>query len=67
MHTSGSSCHTTAVDMIEWEWLVIFYPMDVFDVVYKVICPPPPISLERQLQVYDKHVHKLMMIYPRTK
>ena len=26
MHTSGSSCHTPAVDMIEWEWLGIFFP-----------------------------------------
>ena len=35
MHTSGSSCHS--------EWLVIFYLMDV---VYTVICAPPPILLE---------------------
>ena len=27
------------------EWLVIFYLVDVFHVVYKVICTPPPISL----------------------
>ena len=29
-------------DMIEWEWLGIFYLMDVFHVVYKVICASQP-------------------------
>ena len=32
MHTSGSSCHTPEVDMIELEWLGMFYLMDVFHV-----------------------------------
>ena len=41
-HTSSSSCHTP---VIEWEWLVIFYLIDIFHVVYKVICVPSPISL----------------------
>ena len=40
MHTSGSSYHTPAVDVIKWEWLVIFYLMDVFHEVYTVICTP---------------------------
>ena len=40
MHTSFSSCNTTAADMIEWEWLGIFYLMDI-----KVISAPPPILL----------------------
>ena len=39
------SCNSPAVDVIEWEWLVIFYLVDVCHVVYKVICGPPPISL----------------------
>ena len=50
MHTSSSSCHTPAADVIEWEWLVIFYLMDVFHVVYKVVCAPPPISLVSSLK-----------------
>ena len=36
-------CHTPAADVTEWEWLVISYLMDVFHVVYKVICVPPPV------------------------
>ena len=47
MHTSG---HTPAVDVTEWEWLVIFYLIDVFHVFYKVICAPPPISLVLHLK-----------------
>ena len=37
------SSHTPAADVIEWQWLVIFYLMDVFNVVYKAICAPPPV------------------------
>ena len=51
MHTSGSSCHTPAADVIEWEWLVIFYLMDIFHVVYKVICAPPPIVLSLKFMI----------------
>ena len=50
LHTSGSSCHTPAADVLEWEWLVIFYLMDVF---YKVICAPPLISLVLPLKKQD--------------
>ena len=42
---SGFSCHTPAADMIEGTWVGIFYLMDVFHVVYKVICAPPPTLL----------------------
>ena len=40
MHTSGS-----------WELLGIFYLMDVFHVLYKVICAPPPILLVLHLSL----------------
>ena len=39
------SALAATADVIEWEWLVTFYLMDVFHVVYKVICAPSPISL----------------------
>ena len=48
---SESATDTPAADMIEWEWLGIFYLMDVFHVVSKVICAPPPILLVLYLNV----------------
>ena len=45
-----TSCHTPAADKIKWEWLVIFYLIDVFHVVYKIICAPLPILLVLHLK-----------------
>ena len=45
MHTSGSSCHTLAADVIRWAWLNILYLMHVLYVVYVAIGTPPPTSL----------------------
>ena len=33
------------------DWMIIFYFMDVFHVVYKVICAAPPISLVMHLKM----------------
>ena len=45
-------------EVIEWKWLVIFYLMDVFHVVCKVICAPPPISLKLLLYLmHSVHGH----------
>ena len=51
-HTSGSSCHTPAADVIV---LGIFNLIDVFHVVYKVSCTPPPILLVRILNRVCTH------------
>ena len=40
--------------MIEWAWLGIFYLMDVFHEVYKVICVPPPILLYSLPEHYER-------------
>ena len=50
MYTSGFSCHTPPADMIKWVWLENLYLVDVFHVVYEVICVSPLRSLFNETQ-----------------
>ena len=45
------SCHIPAADMIKWAWLETLHLVDIFRVVYEVICAPPPMSLGSHLKV----------------
>ena len=55
-------CTTPLQRTWEWEWLVIFYFMDVFCAIYKIICAPQP-----NLHLIVSHLSKLRELLQRRK